>query len=373
MHLKPLALLAILLATVFVPADHAQAQSAAAAELIASLGLRESETASRDLPNWRKPDKIVVLTDSQQRIDWLAEIAPGVELVAAANSTSILREIADAQVFVGFCLLPAIQAGSELTWVQAMSAGVGRCTADNTLRERGVLLTNAQRLYGPAMSEHTIALLLALNRRLDNSAMQRARKCWDCGRDYGDPSRWELPGRTMLVVGLGGIGTEVARKAHALGMRVIATRNSRREGPEFVEYVGLADELMGLVPQADAIVNVTPLTAATTGLFDAAFFKAMKPTAYFINIGRGRSVVTGDLVAALKNNELAGAGLDVTDPEPLPADHELWTLPRVIITPHVSASSDKSSDRRWILVKENLRRYIAGEPMLSVVDLERGY
>jgi phosphoglycerate dehydrogenase-like enzyme len=156
-------------------------------------------------------------------------------------------------------------------------------------------------------------------------------------------------------------------------MRVIATRNSRREGPEFVEYVGLADELMKLVPQADVVVNVTPLTPATTGLFDAAFFKAMKPTAYFINIGRGRSVVTADLVAALEQGELAGAGLDVTDPEPLPAGHALWSMPRVIITPHVSARSEKSLDRLWILVKENLRRYVAGEPMLSEVDLERGY
>ncbi|MCZ6500244.1 MAG: D-2-hydroxyacid dehydrogenase [Gammaproteobacteria bacterium] len=373
MHLKPLGLLAILLATVLVPANYTQAQSAEAIDLIASLGLRESAIASRDLTNWQRPKKIVVLTDSQKRIDWLAKVAPGVELVAAANSRAILREIADAQVFIGFCFPPAIHVGSELTWVQAMSAGVGRCTADGALKDRGVLLTNAQRLYGPAMSEHTIALLLALNRRFDHFIRRGAESRRDRVLEHGDAGTWELPGRTMLVVGLGGIGTEVARRANALGMRVIATRNSSRKGPEFVEYVGLADELMELVPQADAIVNVTPLTPATTGLFDAAFFKAMKPSAYFINIGRGRSVVTDDLVAAIKNGELAGAGLDVTDPEPLPADHELWALPRVIITPHVSARSDKSGQRRWILVKENLRRYIAGEPMLSVVDLERGY
>ncbi len=373
MHLKLPGLLAILLAIHCVSVDDAHAQSAEAVDLIASLGLRASKTASRDLPNWRKPAKIVVLTDSQQRIDWLAEVAPGVELVAAANPEMILREISDAQVFLGFCLLPAIKTGTGLTWVQSMSAGVGGCTADKTLQERGVLLTNAQRLYGPAMSEHAIGLLLALNRRFDRFIRQQAKARQDRVLAHGDAATWELPGRTLLVVGLGGIGTEVARKANALGMRVIATRNSRREGPEFVEYVGLADELMDLVPQADAIVNVTPLTPATTGLFDAAFFKAMKATAYFINIGRGRSVVTDDLVAALKNYELAGAGLDVTDPEPLPGDHELWTLPRAIITPHVSARSDKSGQRRWILVKENLRRYIAGEPMLSVVDLERGY
>lgn len=363
----------MLLANLLVPGGYALAQSADAIDLIDRLGLRESATASRDLPNWRKPDKIVVFADSTDRVEWLAEVAPGVELVAVASPDAILPEIADAQVFVGFCMLSAIKAGTELNWVQTMSAGVGRCTADNTLKDRGILLTNAQRLYGPAMSEHTIALLLALNRRFDQFIKQQAQESWARSVEHGDSGTWELPGRTMLVVGLGGIGTEVARKAHALGMRVIATRNSRREGPEFVEYVGLADELMKLVPQADVVVNVTPLTPATTGLFDAAFFKAMKPTAYFINIGRGRSVVTDDLVAALEQGELAGAGLDVTDPEPLPAGHALWSMPRVIITPHVSARSNKSRDRMWTLVKENLRRYVAGEPMLSVVDLERGY
>ncbi len=373
MHLKLTGLLAILLANFLLPTGYALAQSAEATDLIDQLGLRASKTASRDLPGWRKPEKIVVLTDSQQRIDWLAEAAPDVELVAVESPDAIMAEIADAQVFVGFCMLSAIKAGTELAWVQSMSAGVGRCTRDGTLKDRGILLTNAQRLYGPAMSEHTIALLLALNRRFDRFFRQQAQSNWDRSLEHGDGGTWELPGRTMLVVGLGGIGTEVARKAHALGMRVIATRNSRREGPDFVEYVGLADELMELVPQADAIVNVTPLTPATTGLFDAAFFEAMKPTAYFIKNGRGRSVVTDDLIAALKNNELAGAGLDVTEPEPLPADNELWSMPRVIITPHVSSRSDKSRDRTWVMVKENLRRYMAGEPMLSVVDLERGY
>ncbi|MCZ6880398.1 MAG: hypothetical protein O7F13_04640, partial [Gammaproteobacteria bacterium] len=152
MHLKLLGLLAILLTISCLSVDDAQAQSAEAVELIASLGLRASGTASRDLPNWRKPKKIVVLTGSQQRIDWLAEVAPGVELVAAANPEAVMREISDAQVFLGFCMLPAIKAGTGLTWVQSMSAGVGRCVADNTLQERGVLLTNAQSLYGPAMS-----------------------------------------------------------------------------------------------------------------------------------------------------------------------------------------------------------------------------
>ena len=124
---------------------------------------------------------------------------------------------------------------------------------------------------------------------------------------------------------------------------------------------------------ADVVVNAAPLTAATTDLFDAGFFRAMKSSAYFINVGRGRSVVTADLIQALEQGDIAGAGLDVTEPEPLPADHPLWTAPNVIITPHVAAGSDRRIERLWIVMRENLRRYVAGEPMLSVVSVERGY
>jgi phosphoglycerate dehydrogenase-like enzyme len=183
----------------------------------------------------------------------------------------------------------------------------------------------------------------------------------------------ELEGRTVLVVGLGGIGTQVAKRAHGLGMRVIATRGSRREGPDYVDYVGLADEVNELAGQADVVINTAPLTAGTRGMFNAAFFAAMKPSAYFISVGRGASTVTDDLVAALESGSIRGAGLDVTDPEPLPPGHPLWSMPRVIITPHTGGRSDKGRDRLFLLVQENLRRYVNGEPMLSVVDIERGY
>ena len=145
------------------------------------------------------------------------------------------------------------------------------------------------------------------------------------------------------------------------------------EGPGYVDYVGLADEMPALAERADVVINATPLTDATRGVFDRAFFKRMKPSAYFINVGRGASVLTADLVAALEAGELAGAALDVTDPEPLPADHPLWSMTNVIITPHVAGSSDLRDERVWTFVQENLRRYVAGEPMLSVVDPDRGY
>lgn len=156
-------------------------------------------------------------------------------------------------------------------------------------------------------------------------------------------------------------------------MRVIATRNSRREGPDYVEYVGLSNELNDLARRADVVINTAPLTEQTRGMFNAEFFTAMKPGAFFVTVGRGASTVTDDLVVALQSGRLAGAGLDVTDPEPLPEGHPLWSIPRVIISPHTAGRSDKGRDRLYLVVQENLRRYVAGEPMLSVVDIERGY
>jgi phosphoglycerate dehydrogenase-like enzyme len=183
----------------------------------------------------------------------------------------------------------------------------------------------------------------------------------------------ELSDKTLLVVGLGGVGTEVAKRAHGLGMRVIGIRNSSREGPEFVDYVGLSDELYELAAKSDVIVNTLPLTDETRGLFDKQFFDAAKHGTYFISVARGGSTVTSDLIAALKDGRVTAAGLDVTDPEPLPKGHELWTLPNVIITPHIAATTDQGRWRRWAVIRENLRRYVNGEPMLNVVDVSRGY
>jgi phosphoglycerate dehydrogenase-like enzyme len=182
-----------------------------------------------------------------------------------------------------------------------------------------------------------------------------------------------LDGKTLLVVGLGGIGTEVAQRAHGLGMRVIATREGGRGKPDFVDYVGQPGELLVLAARADAIVSAVPLTPQTTGLYDAQFFSVLKPQALFVNVARGGSVDTGELVKALTEHRLGGAGLDVVDPEPLPPDHPLWQAPRVLVTPHISSRSDLPGEARWTLATENLRRYARGDKMLLVVDPRRGY
>jgi len=155
-------------------------------------------------------------------------------------------------------------------------------------------------------------------------------------------------------------------------MRVVGTRRSSREGPAFVDYVGLSDELFELAADADFIVNALPLTPETRGLFDAAFFEAARDGAYFVSIGRGASTVTDDLLAALESGAIAGAGLDVTDPEPLPGDHPLWQVENVIITPHIGGAGG-NFDRHLVLLRENLRRFIAGDALYNMVDPAKGY
>jgi phosphoglycerate dehydrogenase-like enzyme len=341
-------------------------------QLIAELGLRESAAPVREDPRWRKPRRIVVRAESPTIIASLQPYAPGVEFVGVRNEQEAAAAMRGAQAIIGYCNREIVAAGESLHWVQLFSAGSEGCAAIPALRERRILLTNMRAASGPEIAEHAIAMLLAFTRGLNVYLPAQRSAVWD---DQVVPrsQNWELGGRTMLVVGLGGIGSEVAKRAHALGMRVVATRATEQPKPDYVDVVGKPEALLTLAAQADAVVNAAPLTPQTRGLFDARFFAAMKPNAYFINVGRGRSAVTADLVEALRAKRIAGAGLDVMDPEPLPPDHPLWQMPNVIITPHVAGSSDRVFGRVLTIVKENLRRYVAGEKLLSVVDVERGY
>ena len=347
--------------------------SSAVTALIEKHGLSESNIPARDLPGWRKPDKVVVRLLKPEHLRALQSVAPGVEIVSVSSASQASDAVKDAQAMIGYCTEDIINNGKQLHWIQVYSAGVDRCVPIPGMQEGNKLLTNGQRIASPALAEHAIALMMALVRGLDLYHGNQMRQTWKSNAGMQREDFMELDGRTVLVVGLGGIGSQVAKKVHGLGMRVIATRGSRREGPDYVEYVGLSDELVKLTAEADVVINTTPLTSQTRGMFNAGFFAAMKPTAYFVSVGRGASTNTHDLIVALETGELAGAGLDVVDPEPLPEDHPLWTMPRVIITPHMGGRSDKGRDRLFLLVQENLRRYVAGEPMLSVVDIERGY
>jgi phosphoglycerate dehydrogenase-like enzyme len=347
---------------------------AALPESLQDLGLRESAQPVRELPGWEKPDKVVVrILFGQDSTPALRAMLPGVEVVGVRTLAEARAQSVDAQVLIGFCDQSIFDGAAELQWVQVFFAGVEDCVGLPAMETGKLLLTNGQRLGSPTLADHAIALMMSLSRGLAPSIRSQQQGKWQPNWAEAPPAFGELSGRTMLVVGLGGIGTQVAKRAHGLGMRVIATRGSRREGPDYVDYVGLSDETLELARQADVVVNAAPLTSATRGMFNAEFFAAMKPQAYFVSVGRGQSTVTDDLIKALHSGQIAGAGLDVVDPEPLPDGHPLWSAPGVIITPHVGGRSREAMQRVGALVAENLRRYVAGEPMLSVVDIKRGY
>ncbi|MFO7276104.1 MAG: D-2-hydroxyacid dehydrogenase [Pseudomonadota bacterium] len=373
------ALLAGLLAAACAQMSAAAETEPSVARLISQLGLVESATPVREHPRWRPPRKIVLLGGApREHLDAMTALAPSAELVVVHDVESAAAAAVDADIVVGLTSYPGIcepqiiEGARELRWILAMSAGVERCVTVPAVRERGLLVTNLRAVDSAAIGEHVIALALALARGIDTFVLNGARARWS--REDAQATRMQvLAGKTMLVVGLGGIGTEVAKRAHGIGMKVIATRASGRGGPDFVSYVGTPDELHRLASGADVIVNTAPLTSQTQGIFNRDFFSVLKPNAFFINVARGGSVVTDDLVAALREGRIAGAGLDVVDPEPLPPEHPLWRAPNVIISPHVSAASDLPREQRWLVARENLRRYVAGERMLSVVDLEREY
>jgi phosphoglycerate dehydrogenase-like enzyme len=261
----------------------------------------------------------------------------------------------------------------NLAWIQSPSAGVERYLFPELVRS-DVLLTNAKGCYGPAISEHTLGLLFTLTRNLGPQNRNMTSGTWQ--RDT--ENMLELKGLTMGIVGLGGIGSQIARRSRAMDMNVIAVDIM----PKYTEQIGdICDEvrlvqedgLDWLLNQSDVIVSAAPHTKASEGMFGSEQFGMMKKGAYFINVSRGKLVKTSDLVNALKSGHLAGAGLDVTDPEPLPPEHVLWSLPNVIITSHISGVSQHSFARMQEVFSENVDRFVKGLPLLNQVDKELGF
>jgi len=343
--------------------------------LIAEFGLREAPAPMSQRPGWRAPQKIIVDASIPGLLEALRGQLPGVQFFGASLPAAIdMAAGADAVIgSPGFiCNERLLAAGKDLRWLQSVYAGVEACaTQAEILLQREIVVTNLRAVSAPVIAEHVIAFTFALSRGLNAWIPLREQRVW--ADDARQPSMTVISGKTMLIVGLGGIGNEVAKRAHALGMRVIATRATPQAKPDYLDYVGASSELEKLIAEADVVVNALPLTTATTGLFNAAMFARMKRSAFFINVGRGQTVVTADLTAALQNRTIAAAALDVVEPEPLPKTDPLWAQPNLVLTPHVSGSSDLGADSSLRVLRENLRRYAAGGRLLSVVDVKRGY
>ena len=335
-----------------------------------------SDTPINKHSAYRPLKKVLVGFATPELLKKMSLIMPDVEFVTADQLTDDQHNF-DA-VLAGCRQSNLIKRAPNAVWYHAYSAGVDACMKVPKIqnlvnREEGLILTNSSGTAAAVIAEHTIAMMMSMTRGLHRYRDNQNGSNWNRSTSNELNLMQTVTGKTMLVLGLGSIGQEVAIRANALGMNVVATRNSSRSGPDYIDYVGLSNETIELAQKADVIVNALPLTDSTRGFLDKDFFKAMRPTAYYISIGRGGTTDTQALLDVLMNKEIAGAALDVTDPEPLPRDHPLWKLDNVLITPHISGTGGESLNKTIALALENLRRYQNGEPMLNMVDTTLGY
>lgn len=334
-------------------------------DLFEEFGIAEGPSPTKDTPGWTKPKRIVVPNLMPARLAEFKRIAPEVEFIPCKTAEDAAKAAVDADAVIGFCTPEIVKSGKNLRWIQTGAAGVEKDLFPEIIKSP-IVMTNTQRIYGPQVADQAFALLLSLTRGVSQSAHT---KQW---KPPEGPFP-ELRGKTMLLVGLGGVGTEIARRGQGFGMRVRAIDPKEMERPSFVFSLDKPDRLMDLLSEADVVVLACPLTDQTRRMMSGKQFKAMKPTAYFINIARGGLVNTASLKLALEQKWIAGAGLDVTDPEPLPPEDSLWKTPNLVITPHLGGQSDQRVERQFRLWRENVRRFVAGEPLICVVDKEKGY
>src|SRR5437588_577335 len=310
---------------------------------------------------------------------WLAERLqkefPQLEVIHLDTYEGIEAHLRDAQVTISWSLRPEqFLAANKLCWIHSPAAAVHQLLFPELVNS-DVVLTNAREVHGPVVAEHVMAQILALAKKLPQAIRLQPRHIW------GQESMWtkkppprEIAGATLTLVGLGSIGREVAKKASVLGMRVIGLREHPDQGPvEGVSAIFAPSQLDDALGQADYVVLAVPLTSRTRALMNAQRFSRMRPTACLINVSRGPLVDEAALTDTLCRGKLAGAALDVFCEEPLPQHSPLWDVENLLITPHTAAVTEKLWDRHYALIRENLRRYLATEPLLAVADKGLGY
>jgi phosphoglycerate dehydrogenase-like enzyme len=296
---------------------------------------------------------------------------PGVEFVEAVGREKLDTSVADCEViYGGHPKADTVTAATKLRWVQAFSAGVNHFPMKE-LAERGIPLTNASGAHGIPIAENILAMMLAFAIRIPTFIRAQDKREWLGWRD--SEGKFELEGQTLLVAGLGGIGRTLAHKANALGMRVIGIRRDSAEQTPGVDRTYPAERLREALSEADHIALCLPLTEETTSFLGEPELRSMKSTAYVYNVGRGKSIDRNALIQALQEGWIAGAGLDVTDPEPLPPEDPLWAFPNVILSQHTSGNSPVMDQRVTDIFLDNLSRFLNGEPLRNLVDYDRGY
>ncbi|MGA7382810.1 MAG: D-2-hydroxyacid dehydrogenase [Terriglobales bacterium] len=300
---------------------------------------------------------------------------PQVEVVHFASYDGIEPHLRDAEIIVTWSLRPEqFTLAKRLRWIHSPAAAVHQLMFPELVHS-DVVLTNAREVHGPVVAEHVIALIFALAKQIPQAVRLQGKHVW--GQEimwHGSPRPREIAGATLGLVGVGSIGREVAKRAAGLGMRIIATRENPEKGrPDGVEQVYASGEINTLLEHSDYVVLAAPTTPATTQLINAERLAHMKSDAFLINVGRGPLVDEAALAVALRGKKIGGAALDVFDQEPLPPESPLWDLENLLLTPHSAGLTDRLWERHYALISENLRRYLAHQPLLALVDKTKGY
>lgn len=278
------------------------------------------------------------------------------------------EHVEDAEVIAAFPFsMPPLAEAKKLKWLHTFSAGVDRVLTDET-RHLPILISNSSGIHAIPIAEHLLGFMLIFSHRFPATFRHQTKHRW-----HRDDGIRELRGKTLLVAGLGDIGREAARLAHGLGMRVIAIARRTHRKPRFVDELGTGKILDALLPQADFVAVCLPYTSETHHLFDMKKFRKMKPSAVIMNIARGPIIHEEHLIEALRKDIIGGAGLDVTEHEPLPKESPLWDIDNVVVTPHHSGLSEKYMDRAVELFCRNIAAYRAGRRLPTLVNKTLGY
>ena len=300
---------------------------------------------------------------------------PQLEVVHLTSYDELEDDLRDAEIVIAWSLRPEqFKIASKLRWIHSPAAAVHQLIFPELVNS-DVILTNSSQVHGPVVAEHVIALLFAVAKKLPDAVRFQEKHIWGQESMWrGRPRPRELAGATAGLVGLGSIGREVAKRASSLGMRIVAVREHPEKGsPEHVEQVFSSSQIDDLLSQSDYVILAAPLTPATRSLMNAMRFAKMTFDACLINVSRGALVDEAALAQALREKKIGGAALDVFAQEPLPPDSPLWDLENLLITPHTAALTEKLWERHYKLFAENLHRYVAHQPLLAVVDKQRGY
>jgi len=318
---------------------------------------------------------------SERRLALLEEAARPMSVVHASDSAEAIRGIADADALFGTPTPEMLKAAKQLRWVQSPTASMEKFLFPELVASP-IVVTNMRGIFSDVIADHVFGFILAFAKNFHIYLRQQMRRHWHMlGRDEGELPGYGGPGEvhpsdqaaitladcTLGVIGLGGIGAETARRGLAFGMRVLGVDPRIEKAPQGVR-LHRPNEMEAVLGESDFVVIAAPHTPETYKLFNRERIRQMKRSAYLINVGRGVIVDLADLTAALQAGEIAGAGLDVFEIEPLPAEHPLWGMENVILTPHTAAASPRVPERHLETLLDNVRRFAAGLPLRNVVD-----